>query len=85
MSFFPSQAFFDCSFPHQLRPSCYKYETKSVYLHVLIKYLDGITVQNVKIGKGNILFCFNAPFLLDTLNTCFGVFLFVVVGVFVAV
>lgn len=72
MSFFPPQAFFDCSFPHQLRP-CHKYESKSMYLHVLMKYHDEITVQNVKMGKGNILFHL-VLFFMDTLDTCFGVF-----------
>lgn len=61
MSFFPPQAFFDCSFPHQLRTSCHNYKTKSMYLYVSIKDFDGVTAQNVKMGKGN-FFPFSAPF-----------------------
>jgi len=51
-----------------------------VYLHVLIKDLDGFTVQNVKMGKHFIPF--SAPFLLDTSHTCFGFFVCRLVGVF---
>lgn len=52
-----------------------------MYLHVSIKDFDGVTAQNVKMGKGNILFHLVLPFL-DTLDTCFGLwfwFVFVVV------
>lgn len=81
MSFCPPQAFFDCSFPHQLRPSCHNYETKSVYVYVSIKNFDGVTAQNVKMGKGNILFHLVLPFL-DTLVTCFGLWVLVIFGGF---
>lgn len=78
--FFPPQAFFDCSFPHQLRTSCHNYETKSVYLYVSIKDFDGVTAQNVKMGKGDFI-PFSTPF--------FGyfryMFWFVILVVFVVV
>lgn len=73
MSFSPSQAFLDFSFLHQLRPSCDKYQTnkqtkKSVYLHGLIKPLDGITARNVKNGERKHFIAFSAPlFLSNTL------------------
>lgn len=81
MSFFPLHAFFWLF----LSPPTQDFLSQlwnSVYVHVSIKDFDGVTVQNVKMGKGN--FCaFSAPFF-DTLDTYFGLwFCGVFLGVFV--